>query len=106
MINDPVPAALLHLVYDSSGAAVARVGDVPYRWQVADLAPGAGGAITVTGVIEPEVSLATVIRNTASITSTTLEADGADNASDVATTVTVAHPIYLPLIVSTRPDRS
>ena len=99
MISDTIPAELMSLSYDFSGVAVTPIGGIPYLWQVSDLAPGAGGVITVSAVIRPEVSLGTVITNSATITCTAVEADTSDNTSEVTIRVEDLHEIYLPIVV-------
>jgi uncharacterized repeat protein (TIGR01451 family) len=87
-LTDVVPANLVAVTYTSSGAALTPVGQSPYDWQVADLPPGAGGIVTVTGVLSGGLH-GTVFTNTATITSAYSDTHPANNTS--ATSVTVAN---------------
>jgi uncharacterized repeat protein (TIGR01451 family) len=102
VIRDHVPRAITGAAFTSTGAAITRrEGAEAFEWDVANLAAGAGGVITITGVIDPAVPDQTVIMNTASI-SAPLEAWPQDNVTEVAVKVSV-HPSagihWLPLIV-------
>ncbi len=45
------------LGYQAAGAAITETGSVSYVWQVADLGPGAGGVITLSGVLSASLPL-------------------------------------------------
>jgi uncharacterized repeat protein (TIGR01451 family) len=85
-LTDIVPANLIAITYTSTGAALTQVGPGQYVWQVADLAPGAGGIVTVTGVLSGGLH-GTVFTNTALITSAYSDTNLADNASAVSVAV-------------------
>src|SRR5205823_29946 len=54
LLTDTLPAALSGLSVSSSGPAISTTLAVaPYRWQIADIAPGTSCAITITGVVDP-----------------------------------------------------
>jgi len=69
VITDIVGAGFIPAQVLNSGAAITEVGGVDYAWQVADLAPGAGGVITITGVPSANLTYA-LLDNTATITAT------------------------------------
>jgi uncharacterized repeat protein (TIGR01451 family) len=99
VISDTIPAELGSIAIDSDGAALTQIGTDPHRWQVEDLAPGAGGVLTITGVINPELSPGLWITNTATITTSAVEEDTKNNKSQVMTWVGIPVKIYLPLVV-------
>ena len=70
LITDPLPTEFLLTAVLSSGVAITDTGAIPsFVWQVADLAPGAGGVITLSGVVSPSLTHPQIITNTATITS-------------------------------------
>jgi uncharacterized repeat protein (TIGR01451 family) len=88
LITDIVPSVLVGVGWESAptGPAITRTQAVPgqpitYAWQVQDLAPGASGAITLTGVLEPGLPAGYVLTNTAVITTTMAEGVTANNRS-------------------------
>ncbi|MBN1920935.1 MAG: tandem-95 repeat protein [Anaerolineae bacterium] len=97
-ITDTLPASVLGTSYSSSGASLTPVSGNRYVWRVANLAPGSGGVITISGVVaEPQP--AGVIANTATIaarndTATGNNSDTANvtvpNSAPVATNATAA----------------
>ncbi len=80
IISDRVPSALSNVQYSRSGAMVTPTGSVDYVWEVAPLAPGTGGMITVTGTAGAYTDGFT-FTNTASITSTALDPNTGNNTS-------------------------
>ena len=58
LITDTVPADhLTNVTYTVSGAAITDTGYIPaFVWEVEDLAPGAGGVITITATVDPAAS--------------------------------------------------
>jgi uncharacterized repeat protein (TIGR01451 family) len=98
LITDTVPITLTNLSYIGSGAAITPTGSISYTWMVQDLAPGAGGVITVTGIVSPGLGTGTVLINTAIITCT--ETDSSlDNNSSSANVVIPAAQIFLPTVL-------
>ena len=86
-----VPIILTNVSYAHSGAELTPTGSLSYAFQVADLAPGTGGIVTVTGVISPDLASETSFTNTATITAsvsaTTVDTDTTNNSDVVTTTV-------------------
>ena len=70
------------LDYQYTGATITETGTTSYTWQVADLAPGEGGAITITGELNDPLTLGTYT-NSATISGEELEADTSNNTSSV-----------------------
>ncbi len=56
VITDLVPAQVMNLSYVSSGVRITPTGATKYVWNVADMAVGQGGRITVTGVVSPALA--------------------------------------------------
>ena len=86
-----VSIILTNVSYVYSGAEITLVGSISYTFQVADLAPGTGGIVTVTGVISPDLASDTSFTNTATITAsisaTTVDTDTTNNSDVVTMTV-------------------
>jgi uncharacterized repeat protein (TIGR01451 family) len=97
LITDVVPAFLMGADCASSGAAVTPTGSISYTWQVADLAPGEGGVITLTGVVSPGLPQGYDLSNTVAITASVLDGDPGNNRS-TAWAMTWFRT-YLPLIM-------
>jgi uncharacterized repeat protein (TIGR01451 family) len=97
LITDTVPALLTDVAYIGSGAVITPTGGVLYTWQVQDLAPGQGGAITVTGIVSPSLPPGKFIDNTATITTTAVDGNHGNNASSVGVMIPSAYN-YLPLV--------
>lgn len=73
-------ASMTDLSYTSSGAAITATGALTYSWQTANLAPGAGGIITITAKVGNGVSTPTTINNTAQIASWVGDPNTANNS--------------------------
>ncbi len=98
LITDTVPITLTNLSYTGSGAAITPTGSISYTWMVQDLAPGAGGVITVTGIVSPGLETGMVLINTATITCT--ERDSAlDNNSSSASVLVPSTWLFLPVVL-------
>jgi uncharacterized repeat protein (TIGR01451 family) len=85
VLTDIIPYSVTVQSVVSSGVTITDTGAVPpYAWEVGDLAPGEGGVITITAVIDPDLPRGT-FTNTAVVTSSL----GVDSSS---APVTVYHP--------------
>ena len=93
VITDVVPISVTNLSYTSSGATIVPIGNVSYTWQVADLAQGEGGVITITGVLSTGLAGGLTFTNTATITTTSTESDAEDNLSEAGVTVRNVAPV-------------
>lgn len=99
VLMDRVPITLTNLSYDSSGVVVTSTGSFSYTWHVADLEPGTGGVITLTGVVSPGVSGMFSLTNSASITATVVDTDTNNNTSAVSHIIDALPPLA-PTLVS------
>ncbi|NOR82505.1 MAG: DUF11 domain-containing protein, partial [Ardenticatenales bacterium] len=86
-ITDVLPITLTTISHSSAGALITPTGSVSYTWQVAELAPGQGGVITITGIVSPAVSGVSSFPNEATITTGAVEASLDNNTSTVSLTV-------------------
>jgi uncharacterized repeat protein (TIGR01451 family) len=84
VITDIVPISVTNTSYTNSGATITETGSISYTWQVATLAPGDSGIITITGVLSPNLPAGHAFTNTSTITTTVIEADSGNNSSSVA----------------------
>lgn len=103
VITDILPLSLTQVISLSSGAALNPISGTTYAWQVADLAPDAGGTITLTGLYSGSFTTGTIITNTATITAGG-DVSTVNNVSSAPVLITLfqspgANPIYLPLII-------
>jgi uncharacterized repeat protein (TIGR01451 family) len=89
LLTDTLPAALSNLSVTSSGPAISALAGATYRWQIADLAPGASGAITITGVIHPGLKADVIGTNTATLTTSTFDSNADNNRAQAAFSVVV-----------------
>jgi uncharacterized repeat protein (TIGR01451 family) len=96
VITDTLPISLTNVSYTSTGAVITPTGATSYTWQVADLAQGQGGAITVMGTVLTNTVLGAVISNTACITATVLDPYPDDNCASA--TLTVGQGLILPVV--------
>jgi uncharacterized repeat protein (TIGR01451 family) len=88
VITDIVPVEQVgNLSYVSSGVAITQVGGTPYVWEVADLATGQGGVITITGQLSTTLTAGTIFTNTAVITTTAVGDNLGNNSSEAGVTV-------------------
>ncbi|MBN1810401.1 MAG: DUF11 domain-containing protein [Anaerolineae bacterium] len=99
IITDLLPSALVSPVVTFSGAAIAWQVDHRFTWDVADLAEGEGGVITITAVVD--VSFAGLFANTMVIDTTAVDADAANNTA--VQWILVGESTYLPLIMKIFP---
>ena len=98
LITDVVPGTLTNVSYVKSGVSITPTGSISYTWKVQDLAPGAGGVITITGIISPGLRPGLVLINTATITGTTTDSNPDDNSSSASVLVPSSR-VFLPLVI-------
>ena len=89
LLTDTLPAALSGLSVSSSGPAISSLAGAPYRWQIADIAPGASGAITITGVVDPVLTADVGGANIATLSTSAFDSDPSNNSSQTAFEVVV-----------------
>ncbi len=81
MITDVVASEQFSaLGYQSAGARITETGSVSYTWQVEDLAPAAGGVITISGVLSDSLPSG-IYTNLASISGATEEITSNNSSS-------------------------
>lgn len=91
-ITDSIPtASLTDIAFTSSGAAITATGGLTYTWQIANLAPGAGGTITVTARVSNGFTTPAALGNSALIESWVGDPLPANNTA--AASVQVEAPI-------------
>ncbi|MCP4540748.1 MAG: tandem-95 repeat protein [Chloroflexi bacterium] len=98
VISDNVPLSVTNTSVISSGNAlspmlvITRRVSTRYVWDVDNLAPGAGGVITVTGTLS-DVLAAGVFTNTATIATTAVDGDADNNSDDAGVEVQNVAPV-------------
>jgi uncharacterized repeat protein (TIGR01451 family) len=97
VITDALPSMLTGISFINTGAAITPVAGITYTWQVEDLAPNAGGRITLTARLPADLPTGYVMTNTAAITGTRLEITTVNNINAVV--VSSIERIYLPVIL-------
>ena len=101
IITDRVPDTLIGVSYTSTGTPITSTGNLSFTWLAADLMPGAGGIITLTGIVSPTLAAGAAFTNTAIITLTGTDTDSTNNASSASVIVVQTRSIYLPLLFRT-----
>ncbi|MBU0705354.1 MAG: DUF11 domain-containing protein [Chloroflexi bacterium] len=95
VVTDTLSSDIQSPTYDSS-LSVTPTGVISYVWSLPDLAPGASGVITVYGKINGSLSPDFAIWNTASVGTSSSEAETINNSSTV---LIGGWRIYLPLVI-------
>jgi uncharacterized repeat protein (TIGR01451 family) len=98
LITDAVPITLTNVSYTSAGAVITPTGSFSYTWEVEDLAPGQGGVITVTGIVDASVGSVFALSNHAEITTTTADPTLSNNTSTASNTIDGIRRRYLPIV--------
>src|SRR4029079_8376215 len=88
-LTDTLPLALNNLSVASSGPAISALAGAPYRWQIADLAPGASGTITITGVVDSSLTADVVGTNTATLATSVFDSNSANNTAQTELNIAV-----------------
>lgn len=100
IITDILPISFTPSGISSGGAVITDTGASPaFVWDVQDLGPGQGGAITIVGQVDAELSDGTVFTNTASIAGTGLDVNTGNNTANAVTLVDIP-PILSDLIIT------
>jgi uncharacterized repeat protein (TIGR01451 family) len=92
LITDVIPVSVSNTSVASSGVTITRTPGITYAWQVANLAPGQGGVITLTGVLSSPLAAGT-FANTATIAGTMAEVVTTNNSSAAEITVLNVAPV-------------
>ncbi len=93
VITDLMPSQVTNLS-QSSTLPVTLVAGSPYKWNLASLAAGASGTITINGKLSASLPKGWVFFNTATITAPN-DSDSSNNSSRV---IVGGKKVYLPLI--------
>jgi len=99
VITDTIPVSVTNTTVVSVGVAITRRVGTRYAWDVADLAPGTGGVITITGVLSDPLGPGTFV-NSATITTTAVDSDTGNNSSNAQVTVVTPEITVYPLNLS------
>ncbi len=98
LITDIVPATIVNPVISNSGPNITLTGVISFVWQVAPLSPNESGTITITGMIDPNLTMDTTITNTAVITNS-LDITPTNNIDTAVIQVITPKIVYLPAIM-------
>ncbi|MCP4129344.1 MAG: DUF11 domain-containing protein, partial [Gammaproteobacteria bacterium] len=83
-LSDLIPPEVVISEITSEGAAVTQIGAPPaYIWEIEDLEPQAGGIITLTGQVKPEVLSTFNFTNTVSVSARSGDPVADDNSVSV-----------------------
>lgn len=85
------------MVVENSGVAITQTPGMPFSWDVGALEVGQGGTITLTARVSPSLQTRIAITNVASVSSTTLDTQLANNCSHINLVVGY-HILYLPIV--------
>jgi uncharacterized repeat protein (TIGR01451 family) len=89
LLTDTLPAVLSSISVTSSDPGISTLPGAPYSWQISDIAPGASGAITITGVVDPGLTADVGSANSARLTTSTFDSDPTNNHVQKAFAVVV-----------------
>ena len=100
VFTDVLPTEILSAGFAYWGAPITPTAGSPaFSWEVADLAPGDGGGIVVTGVVSPGLTGPLAITNTAIITAP-LEARPEDNLAEAVLQVIPPSALVVDLAIT------
>lgn len=100
VITDLVPGELISPTVVNTGAVITPTGGITYAWQAGTLLPGAGGLITLTGIVSAPTGIFT---NMVEITATNDDLNPIDNVDE--TPFNVTSPTTPPSLSDT-PDKT
>ena len=102
LITDAMPAILTNFSTTSTGASITPTGSASTTWQVEDLSPCEGGAITIAAQVSPlPCCCCGAFINNARITVDTPDCNPLNNASSTSNTLTGC--LYLPIVMRSSP---
>ncbi|MCA9945306.1 MAG: tandem-95 repeat protein, partial [Anaerolineales bacterium] len=104
-ITDPLPVQVVAPITISSSLAITQTSSDPYVWQVHNLAPGASGAITISGVLS-DVLPHGLIPNTATVATIANESNLANNTASASITVPNIGPIAVDDVLTIGEDET
>jgi uncharacterized repeat protein (TIGR01451 family) len=89
-IADTLPVALGNVAFTASRPVTPTAGN-PYLWALGDLAPGASGTITVTGVASSSAAFGTSLANTVTIDGGNVEPATSNNNATASARLCYSH---------------
>ncbi len=98
-VKDFVPAGLISPSYVASGAPITSVGEMPFSWELASIAPGEGGTITFTAQVSADLHGGGTLTNSATISSTV---DGTLPVASYSTSVALWYGPKAPVVAVAR----
>jgi uncharacterized repeat protein (TIGR01451 family) len=101
-ISDTAPTELTDVQCSAVAGVITPTGGFDCEWEAADLGAGEGGTVYMSGVVGAGMAAGATFTNTAEIYSTRV-ADYRNDNDKSSMDVTVAHRIYLPLVVRNYP---
>jgi uncharacterized repeat protein (TIGR01451 family) len=100
VVTDTLSSALNSINSASSGASITLTATAPYRWEIADLDPGDGGTITITGIVNSSAYSGDLILNLAEFSAQMSDGLLVKRTRGKESIVIVVHPVYLPTILN------
>ncbi len=95
IITDTLPVEIINPVVSANPPLSPHPGSSD-SWDAGDLIPGAGGVITITGTVDPSISQARQVVNTALIDTTAADNNPANNWSSVTISIEIpGQPVNL-----------
>jgi uncharacterized repeat protein (TIGR01451 family) len=73
VLTDTVPAEITNPAWSASDPAVSALPGLTFAWQLPDLAPNAGGTVTITGTATQSLPINSVVTNVVTITTSLWE---------------------------------
>ncbi len=89
-ITDRLPITVTNAIVEHAGAAITAAGGSRYVWEIADLLPGQGGIVTITGQVDPSLTRSTTFTNSVEISGQEIDIDPSSNADSAA--------VYVPIV--------
>lgn len=90
LITDVLPVELTEVAITHSGVSIVPVGGTYYVWQIPNLAPGAGGTITISGILSETVDTEDPLINTVSIQGQSPDGNPSNNTSSTSVEINIA----------------
>ncbi|HIC89962.1 MAG TPA: DUF11 domain-containing protein, partial [Anaerolineae bacterium] len=84
VITDLIPSELINPAWSASGMTATVRGGTTFVWDVADLAPGDGGVISITATVDPSITGGGIVTNTALIATTSNDGNPSNNSSSTS----------------------
>ncbi len=103
-LTDELPTGLtvasVSAIAVGSGVVITQSAGAPdLAWDVSDLAPGAGGVISIRAATDPDLAIGSTLTNSGQITATNDTLPGNNASSATFTVIPPVYPVYLPVVV-------